>query len=332
MKHLHIALCMDPSNPHFLTRCESNPALYTRCSMLWMGSWSQKSMEALASQAMEDMDDELLPPQQRPLTPGTMMYTVIDAQFQMVYNILSFSLASMMATTVFLWMRTPAIVAKYQTALIISGEVTFIAAYHYIRIFNSWVGAYAYDLKHEAPQITGVPFNDAYRYMDWELTVPLLLMEIVLVMKLPDDEATKKCITLGGAAGLMIILGYPGELIVGGMALATRWTYWFLAMIPFCYIVYELMVGMSAATNAEPNDQLRSVVFRAQWWTVVSWLTYPVVYIFPMIGFRGPGAVVAIQCGYCVSDIISKCGVGLIIYQITAAKSAVAAGGGMLPK
>merc|ERR1712032_734464 len=32
-------------------------------------------------------------------------------------------------------------------------------------------------------------------------------------------------------------------------------------------------------------------------------------------------AVVAIQIGYCVSDIISKCGVGLIIYQVTYAKS-----------
>ena len=33
---LHIALIMDPSNPSFLMRCESNPALYTRCTMLWM--------------------------------------------------------------------------------------------------------------------------------------------------------------------------------------------------------------------------------------------------------------------------------------------------------
>merc|ERR1712070_517083 len=55
--------------------------------------------------------------------------------------------------------------------------------------------------------------------------------------------------------------------------------------------------------------------------TVISWLTYPVVYIFPMLGFHGAHAVVAIQCGYCASDIISKCGGGLIIYQITSTKS-----------
>ena len=62
------------------------------------------------------------------------------------------------------------------------------------------------------------------------------------------------------------------------------------------------------------------LIFRAQWVTVVSWLTYPVVYGFPMIGFSVAKAVVAIlaiqamqtcpafpaiQVGYSVSDLIS---------------------------
>jgi hypothetical protein len=49
-----------------------------------------------------------------------------------------------------------------------------------------------------------------------------------------------------------------------------------------------------------------------------------------MCGFSGAQAVVGIQCGYCVSDIISKCGVGLIIYRVTAAKSALETKGGLL--
>jgi len=248
------------------------------------------------------------------------MFPMSDSGFQLVYNILSFSLASMMATTLFLWMRVPGIASKYQTALIISGLVTFIAAYHYFRIFNSWTESYHYDNDHRDPQLTGVPFNDAYRYMDWLLTVPMLLMEIVLVMKLSAEEATSKCISLGVSSALMIVVGYPGELIVEGN-LGVRWLFWLLALIPFAYIVQTLLVGLAEATAAEANEQVRALVFRAQWVTVVSWLTYPVVYIFPMIGFKGAHAVVAIQVGYCVSDIISKCGVGLIIYSITSAKS-----------
>ena len=37
------------------------------------------------------------------------------------------------------------------------------------------------------PKLTGVPFNDAYRYMDWLLTVPLLLIEILLVERYEND-------------------------------------------------------------------------------------------------------------------------------------------------
>ena len=44
----------------------------------------------------------------------------------------------------------------------------------------------------ERPMLTGVPFNDAYRYMDWLLTVPLLLIEIILVIKLDGDNFDSK--------------------------------------------------------------------------------------------------------------------------------------------
>merc|ERR1712050_357545 len=76
--------------------------------------------------------------------PVMVMYSMTDLQYQAVYNVLSFSLASMSATTMYLWMRSYALPDKYQSAVIISGLVTFIAAYHYLRIFNSWVEAYHY--------------------------------------------------------------------------------------------------------------------------------------------------------------------------------------------
>ena len=60
---------------------------------------------------------------------------------------------------------------------------------------------------------------------------------------------------------------------------------------------------------------------RAQYATVISWLTYPIVYILPAFGLQGANLVVGIQVGYCISDIISKCGVGILIYRITVAKS-----------
>merc|ERR1712039_214482 len=145
-----------------------------------------------------------------------------DLQYQAVYNVLSFSLASMMATTMGLWFRATAVKDQYKSAVIISGLVTFIAAYHYVRIFNSWVEAYHYGpgkladgaMDMEAPTLTGVPFNDAYRYMDWLLTVPLLLIEILLVMNLSADVYRVEAQTLGLGSALMIVSGYYGELYV----------------------------------------------------------------------------------------------------------------------
>jgi bacteriorhodopsin len=259
------------------------------------------------------------------------MYAMTDAQFQTVYNILSFSLASMMASTIFFWVRLPSIHEKYKVGLLISGLVTFIAAYHYMRIFNSWVESYEYT-KTGGPFLTGVPFNDAYRYMDWLLTVPLLLMEIVLVMKIPEDEQTNLCFKLGVSSGLTIIMGYPGELLTEQDELSGRWMYWGLSMVPFCYVVYTLLVGLKAATESEADEKIRSAIGMAQWMTVISWLTYPVVYIIPMMGAVGAQAVVGIQVGYCISDIISKCGVGLFIYQISLAKSQAAMAEGFSPE
>jgi len=251
-----------------------------------------------------------------------------DTQYQAVYNVLSFALASMMATTMYLWFRSFAVKAQYQSAVLISGLVTFIAAYHYIRIFNSWVEAYTYSasevkdgaMEMNNPTLTGVPFNDAYRYMDWLLTVPLLLIEILLVMKLSEEDYSSKAWKLGLGSALMIVSGYYGELVVSG-DLTPRWVCWFVSMCFFLYIVYELLVGLAAATNSESDPVIKGKIRTAQIMTVISWCTYPVVYLFPMFGIEAATAVVSIQIGYCASDIISKCGVGLVIYQITYAKS-----------
>merc|ERR1711937_808626 len=106
-----------------------------------------------------------------------------------VYNALSFGIAGMGSATIFFWLQIYNVNKKYRTALAITGLVTAIATYHYVRIFNSWVGAFEVS---NAPKhgeyhvaLTGAPFNDAYRYVDWLLTVPLLLIELILVMQLP---------------------------------------------------------------------------------------------------------------------------------------------------
>merc|ERR1712100_1018724 len=258
------------------------------------------------------------------------------SQFDTIYNVTSFGLACMMASTVFFFLRLGSFTERYKPALCYAGLVTFIAFYHYIRIFNSFDAAFTpcevvdgvMNPNKCSPELgyspTGHSFNDAYRYMDWLLTVPLLLIEIVLVMKLSPEETKKQSLRLGVLSGLMILNGYPGES--SGDA-STRWTYWTLSMLPFCYIVYTLFVGLKESQDAQP-ECVRDQVKWACWATVISWRTYPIVYVLPMLsgsitGKAGLSAssLVAVQVGYTVSDVISKCGVGFLVYNIALSKS-----------
>jgi len=117
----------------------------------------------------------------------------------------------------------------------------------------------------------------------------------------------------------MIVLGYPGEISDDS---PTRWIFWVLAMIPFLYIVFVLFVGLKDAVEKQP-DSARGLVNMARWVTVISWCTYPAVFVLPMIfNLDATGSLIGIQVGYSISDVISKCGLGIFVTQIALAKSA----------
>merc|ERR1711924_536751 len=167
--------------------------------------------------------------------------------------------------------------------------------------------------------LTGAPFNDAYRYVDWILTVPLLLIELILVMGLPAEETARKSWTLGVASAVMVALGYPDEI---QNSPSGRWMYWFFAMIPFLYVVAELAVGLSEASQKQA-DSVASLTAYARWLTIISWLTYPFVYIIKMLGISGVTATAGEQIGYSVTDVVAKAVFGVLIWAIAAEKSKI---------
>merc|ERR1712026_109428 len=172
-------------------------------------------------------------------------------QWGLVYNALSFGIAGMGSATIFFWLQLPEVTKSYRSALAITGLVTAIATYHYFRIFNSWVDAFEVKNSHGGDynvSVSGAPFNDAYRYVDWLLTVPLLLIELILVMGLPAEETKSKSWKLGVASAVMVALGYPGEIQDNP---AGRWLWWFFAMIPFLYVVRELKDGLAEASEKQ---------------------------------------------------------------------------------
>jgi bacteriorhodopsin len=244
------------------------------------------------------------------------MESLSAGQFSLVYNAFSFTLATMAATTVFLWLGRSQVTSPYKTALTLSGLVCGIAAYHYFRIFESWNEAYT--LTDGVVTTTRVAFNDAYRYVDWLLTVPLLLIELVLVMRLSEEETMSKSVRLGSAAALMIILGYPGEIAADNVQRAIWGT---ASAIPFLYIVYELFSGLGASIARQPEN-VRGLVKQARLLTFASWGFYPIVYMIPYTSLSGASVVTGVQIGYTIADLVAKAGVGVLVYLIAVRKSA----------
>jgi len=252
------------------------------------------------------------------------------AEWNAVYNSLSFGIAAMGSATVFFWLQIPNVTKHYRTALTITGLVTLIATYHYFRIFNSWVEAFSVKSVNGGDftvALTGTPFNDAYRYVDWLLTVPLLLIELILVMGLPSAETLKLCTTLGLSSAIMVALGYPGEIQEEQTG---RMFWWCCSMVPFCYVVFTLLVGLSDATSKQPSARASSLVSAARILTAVSWCTYPVVYLVKSFGLSGTSATMYEQIGYSVADVVAKAVFGILVWAIAAEKSAIEEQGALL--
>jgi len=246
-------------------------------------------------------------------------------QYSLVYNALSLTAATMAASGVFFLAARNQVAKEYRPSLIMSAIVVFVAAYHYTRIFGSWEGAFELvggeggisRAGTYVPAAEGEPFNEAYRYADWILTVPLLLAELISVMQLKNSGGLLFRLILATIA--MLVTGYIGEVGYepgsGGYALWGT-----ISSVPFAYIVYVLFVQMSDAIQDQPGHA-KVLLRNMRYLLLFAWGFYPIVYCFPFLGISGASALVGINVGYAVADIVAKAGWGLMIYGVARAKT-----------
>jgi len=224
----------------------------------------------------------------------------------------------MLACTVYTLVSQQRVLAKYRNALVMSSMVTFIAGYHYLRIFDSFKhatnatedGSVLLDGSKDA-------FNEAYRYVDWLLTVPLLLVEVVAVLALTAAVSKSLIMRLVPASAAMIALGYPGEI---SDVQGTQITYGVLSTIPFLYILYVLFVELGKSLDRQPEGVAKSVA-NLRLLLIATWGVYPIAYMFNIWGDATPESFVAVQVGYTLADVLAKCVFGLTILKIARMKS-----------
>ena len=158
--------------------------------------------------------------------------------YQLVYNFMSLANAAMGASFFFFVSARGSLKEGNRMAVTLSATVVLIAFYHYVRIFDSWV----------ATAGVGNPgaFNEGYRYVDWLLTVPLLVAELILVLRL-DKKVESKLIQRNVVyAFLMIATGYIGELDVQtSVVLDSSRTIWGAISTIFFVLILRDLFGLS---------------------------------------------------------------------------------------
>jgi len=236
-------------------------------------------------------------------------------QFNLVYNAFSLTIAAMLAAALFFFNSKQLVGPRYRIAVIISGLIVSIAAYHYFRIINSWEAAYV--LEDGGYVASGQMFNDAYRYVDWLLTVPLLLIEAVAVLGLPKQASRPLFIKLAVAAVLMIATGYPGEV---AETIQGRAIWGAISTVPFAYILFVLWFELKGAIMGQ-SEQVQTLISGMRWLLLASWGVYPIAYLLPEIGITGPVAIVSVQIGYTIADLLAKPVFGLLAFSIARIKS-----------
>ena len=258
------------------------------------------------------------------------MRELTSFQYNLVDNVFSMTIATMGAAAIFFISARATVAPKFRPALLVSGLVVAIACYHYFMIRQSWQAAFVFEKTSGDAGIyvpSGKAFNDFYRYADWILTVPLLMVELVAVMALPANVGRPLLVKLVIAAALMIGLGYPGEVSDNW---TTRLIWGSLSSIPFFYILYVLWVELTKSLDTQPPE-VRNLISAARLIILITWAFYPIAYAFygdslpgalpGIVGERSALGIVGIQVGYAIADLTAKAVFGVLIYIIAVRKT-----------
>ena len=151
---------------------------------------------------------------------------------------------SMVAATVFFIVERSRVSGKWQTSLSVISLVTLIAAVHYFYMREVWVST------GESPTV--------FRYIDWLLTVPLLMIEFYFILAAVTTVSVGIFWRLLIGTVVMLVGGYMGE---AGMV--SVMTGFIIGMIGWLYILYEIFAGEASKANASSGSAACQTAFGA---------------------------------------------------------------------
>ena len=217
---------------------------------------------------------------------------------------MSFWLISMalVAATAFFFLERDRVAGKWKTSLTVSGLVTLIAAVHYFYMRDVWVAS-------------GTSPTE-FRYIDWLLTVPLLMVEFYLIMSAVGKVPGRVFWNLLIGTTLMLVLGYMGETGTLDVTIAFA-----LSMAAWFYVIWYIIKGEASQVNASlANANVQKAYKTMTLLVTFGWAIYPLGYFF---GYLMGGAVDAgtMNIIYNLADFWNKIAFGVVIWSAAVADS-----------
>ena len=215
---------------------------------------------------------------------------------------ISFWLVSMacLAATVFFFLERSSVPAGWRVSMTVAGLVTGIAFVHYMYMRDVWI------MTGDSPTV--------YRYIDWLITVPLLMIEFFIILKAVGAAvSTSSFWRLLIGTLVMLIGGYLGEAGIMSASLG-----FIIGMIGWAVIIWEIFGG-EASKGAEANAGVKAAFNALRLIVLVGWAIYPLGYIFGyMMGSVDNGTLNIV---YNLADFVNKILFGLIIWNVAVKES-----------
>ncbi len=154
-----------------------------------------------------------------------------------------------------------------------------------------------------------------YRYTDWIVTTPLLLLKTVLLLKVKPREISGWIALLLGADAWMILAGCIGDQQIGpdGTLLLGKHLLWgTLSTVGYLVIPAVLFLRLAPRYGGWSDDESGHAFRLLAFATVTTWGVYPLGYlataIFPKLDLNW------VHLAYTAADLVNKVGAGVVAY------------------
>jgi len=220
------------------------------------------------------------------------------------------STVAMGAGTAFFWLMAGSVPRAYRSVMVVAGIITAVACFHYFRMSDIYIGQVASLFTANGERIPGKvisQFPVAYRYIDWMITVPLLVLEIPLLLNL-GAKSRGLFQSLVGAAVAMLVLAWIAEVSVKGSQ--AWWGFYIASCLAWFYIVFVLYTKLNQQMATQPPSIVKSLK-TLRTYILVGWTIYPIGFLMSL---AGPSGESIREICYNVADVINKVGFGLACF------------------